>query len=194
MKLSDHPSLDSLFTWYIPPPSLLTSLQYFKLLACELNDHLLGLLLGCSLDNPEEGTTLDGRGQGIGEGVNLNEWGALLLYDQLTALINLIEESALSLVDESIKYCFQSLTLALKIFTLDRPADVKRGGLLPPESDEQAKGRWKSRYPGDHGWYRIRHSDVKRFLRRRIDFSKDVIGKLRLGGGPMSSERTEVVG
>jgi hypothetical protein len=134
-------------------------------------------------------TSLPGRGSGIGEGVLLNEWGALLLYDQLTALVNLLEETTLALVDESIKSSFAVLLWALKIFTLDRPGDVRRGGLLPSAGDlgsrtgggtEEEGWIWQRRFPGDSGWYRIRQSDVKRFLRRRTDFSREAISKLKL--------------
>lgn len=120
----------------------------------------------------------------MGEGVLLNEWGALLLYDQLTALVNLLEDTTLALVDESIKSSFAVLLWALKIFTLDRPGDVRRGGLLDflekggGEAEEDGK-MWPRRFPGDRGWYRIRQSDVKRFLRRRVDFSREAISKMK---------------
>jgi hypothetical protein len=167
-----------------------------KLFACELNDFLLALLLGSgsrSSDEQEEDlSSLPGRGLGIGEGILLNEWGALLLYDQLTTLVNLLEDTALALLDESLKSSFAVLLWSLKIFTLDRPGDIRRGDLLPSSEERTGldgvgarevgrEGRmWPTRFPGDCGWYRIRQSDVKRFLRRRVDFSRDVISKLKL--------------
>jgi hypothetical protein len=169
--------------------------------ACELNDHFLSLILGNSGgEDNDEGVPsvrqteaeVESERTGEGEGVLLNEWGALLLYDQVTALVNLLEDSALALVDESIKHCLGPLLWAMKVLTLDRPGDVKRSGLLPASVSGGGGGGgvssgggssrwlWPKRWPGDRGWDRVCERDVKRLLRRRADFSRDAIAKLKL--------------
>ena len=112
--------------------------------------------------------------KGIGEGVKFNEWGALLFYDQVLSIVKIFEETIMSLVDESIKPCFTILLWVIKILTLDRPADIKRCGSLPFTSKS------RKRYVSDDGWYDVEGNEIKRILRRRIDFSRDVINSLKL--------------
>lgn len=80
----------------------------------------------------------------------------------------------MSLVDESIKPCFTILLWVIKILTLDRPADIKRCGVIPIEVKS------KKRYIEDDSWYYIEGNEVKQIMRRRIDFSKEVINSLKL--------------
>jgi hypothetical protein len=157
--------------------------------ACELNDSLLSLLLGSSPPGVEEGSG----------GVWLNEWGALLLYDQLTALVALVEDSALALVDETVKHLFEPLLWALRVLTLDRPGDVKRSGLLPSGTSGGTvlgdDSSLRSHRGGGGGWSGICSPEgVKRVLRRRADFSREAIDKLKLSASTAPLSRGGVEG
>lgn len=110
----------------------------------------------------------------IKDGVNFNEWGALLFYDQILLIVKLFEETILSLINESVKPCFTILLWGIKILTLDRPVDIKRCGIIP------TKYRSEKRYIGDCGWYYLDENQVKQIIRRRVDFSKEVINNLKL--------------
>jgi hypothetical protein len=132
------------------------------LIALQLNDFFLDFLLGTE-ENP------NGFETRISEGISLNEWGAMLLYEQVMAMVNLFEDAALSLVDESVKINFSGLFWAIKILTLDRPADIKRCGLIP------------SAMLSPHKHLRqVTRENAKQLLTCRVDFPREVIEKLKL--------------
>lgn len=66
---------------------------------------------------------------------------------------------------------------------MDRPADIKRCGLIPFEYSS------KKRYKGDDGWYYLEDYEIKRILKKRIDFSKEAIHSLKLES--LNNEQTE---
>lgn len=142
------------------------------MVASQLNDYFLEILLGERVPSEDQSKT---EPKTFVEGVRLNEWGALLLYDQILVIVNLFEDALLILVDESIKFCFSGLLWAIKILTLDRPADIKRCGLIPGDREGGKEGE---RYVGDvSDW--INNRVAKQLLRCRIEFPREVIDKLK---------------
>jgi hypothetical protein len=57
--------------------------------------------------------------------LQFNEWGALLFHQEVEQAIDIIDAAAAD-VDESVRVPLLRLSWALKILTLDQPADIRR--------------------------------------------------------------------
>jgi len=122
--------------------------EFLSAIGREISDLLMNGIIGC------EGE----------QGTNFNEWGALLLYDQVTKAIQIFEEGTMAATDESVKSCFTPLLWALKVLTLDKPADIKRYAVPSACKDI------------------VDATFIRKLLAKRVDFSREAISRIKLDG------------
>jgi hypothetical protein len=84
------------------------------------------------------------------------EWGALLLHEELLSLIRMFDVAC---EDSSANVLFEKALWAVKIITIDQPADMMR-----------------YRVPSSF----FNESDVRSLMSRRTDLSKDAVAKVKL--------------
>jgi hypothetical protein len=84
------------------------------------------------------------------------EWGALLLHEELLTLIRIFDVAC---EDSSANVLFEKALWAVKIITIDQPADIMRYHVPSSFFNE---------------------SDVRSLMSRRTDLSKDAVAKVKL--------------
>ncbi len=137
--------------------------------ASDLNDLLIESIVGTAAKGREKvemiDSEVDGNSSeyhGRNEGLQCNEWGAMLLCDQIMKMVQVFDDEVMTSCDDSIRSKFVPLIWALKVLTLHKPADIKRF-IMPVE----CKGR-------------ISTSMLRRLLACRVDFSRDAVLKINL--------------
>ena len=144
-------------------------------MAADWNDLLIDSILGCSEARGSDAATPmedESSYKGKGRGVKCNEWGALLLYDQVTRAMQLFDNEVVAACDNSVRSKFAPLTWSLQVLTLDKPADI-RGLTMPTE----CQGK-------------ITAATIRCLLSCRVDFSRDAVVRINLDSVLSSSSIT----
>ena len=94
--------------------------------------------------------------------IEFSEWGAMLLHQEVIAVIELLEKEAFH-IDSTVRPDFGKLLWYLKIITMDQPGDIRRYAISledAPFLDE---------------------ATVRDIMSLRADFSRDIISKVKIG-------------
>jgi hypothetical protein len=97
-----------------------------------------------------------------------NEWGALLFLDEINLICQYVDQLCTQMDDNSeIKEALGPIKWAAKILALDQPGDIRKYNIVQGSSSSRP-------------FRKLDEALVRDIMSRRVDFSKDVVSKIKI--------------